>query len=86
MKAFRGQPDIFKAISGDGKRADLRVNGLTLSFGGVMALNSIDFEVNTGELFAIIGPNGAGKTSLFKTALPDSTDRRRAGYCSTERI
>ena len=65
MKAFRGQPDIFKAISGDGKRADLEVTNLTLSFGGVMALNDIDFEVKTGELFAIIGPNGAGKTSLL---------------------
>ncbi|MEA1971633.1 MAG: ABC transporter ATP-binding protein [Thermodesulfobacteriota bacterium] len=65
MKAFRGQPDIFKAISGDGKRADLEVSRLTLSFGGVMALNNIDFEVKTGELFAIIGPNGAGKTSLL---------------------
>ncbi len=65
MKAFRGQPDIFKAISGGGKRADLEVTSLTLSFGGVMALNGVDFEVKTGELFAIIGPNGAGKTSLL---------------------
>lgn len=65
MKAFRGQPDIFKAISGNGKRAELEVTDLTLSFGGVMALNDVDFEVKTGELFAIIGPNGAGKTSLL---------------------
>jgi branched-chain amino acid transport system ATP-binding protein len=65
MKAFRGQPDIFKSISGNGKLADLEVTSLTLSFGGVMALNDINFEVNTGELYAIIGPNGAGKTSLL---------------------
>ena len=65
MKAFRGQPDIFKAISADGKRADLGVSNLTLTFGGVMALSNVDFEVQTGELFAVIGPNGAGKTSLL---------------------
>ncbi|MBW2599588.1 MAG: ABC transporter ATP-binding protein [Deltaproteobacteria bacterium] len=65
MKAFRGQPDIFKSISGNGKLADLEVTSLTLRFGGVMALNGIDFEVKTGELYAIIGPNGAGKTSLL---------------------
>lgn len=65
MKAFRGQPDIFKAISGEGKRADLRVADLSLSFGGVKAVNSVSFEVRTGELFSIIGPNGAGKTSLL---------------------
>ncbi|MBN2539277.1 MAG: ABC transporter ATP-binding protein [Deltaproteobacteria bacterium] len=65
MKAFRGQPDIFKSISGGGKSADLAVTSLTLSFGGVMALNDIDFEVKTGELYSIIGPNGAGKTSLL---------------------
>ncbi len=65
MKAFRGQPDIFKKIAGDGLQSHLQVTGLTLSFGGVMALNDINFEVNTGELFAIIGPNGAGKTSLL---------------------
>ncbi len=43
----------------------LRVNGLTLRFGGVTALNDVDFDVGPGELFAIIGPNGAGKTSIF---------------------
>ncbi len=65
MKAFRGQPDIFKAISGNGKRAGLKIENLTLNFGGVTALSDINFEVHTGELFSIIGPNGAGKTSLL---------------------
>jgi branched-chain amino acid transport system ATP-binding protein len=43
----------------------LEVRNLTLQFGGLRALSSVDFEVRTGELFAIIGPNGAGKTSIF---------------------
>lgn len=43
----------------------LRVRDLTLRFGGVTALNGVDFEVRRGELFAIIGPNGVGKTSIF---------------------
>ena len=38
---------------------------VTLKFGGITALNSVSFEVNPGELYAIIGPNGAGKTSIF---------------------
>jgi branched-chain amino acid transport system ATP-binding protein len=43
----------------------LRVEGITLRFGGVTALNEVSFDVLPGELFAVIGPNGAGKTSIF---------------------
>jgi branched-chain amino acid transport system ATP-binding protein len=43
----------------------LRVEGVTLRFGGVAALSGVDFDVREGELFAVIGPNGAGKTSIF---------------------
>ena len=38
---------------------------VSLSFGGVQALNSVSFDIEKGSLFAIIGPNGAGKTSIF---------------------
>ena len=43
----------------------LEVEGLTLRFGGVTALDGVSFAVEGGELFAVIGPNGAGKTSIL---------------------
>ncbi|MBN1850311.1 MAG: ABC transporter ATP-binding protein [Deltaproteobacteria bacterium] len=65
MKAFRGQPSILTSVRPDDKRAELEVDRLTLTFGGITALNKIRFSVSSGELVAIIGPNGAGKTSLL---------------------
>jgi branched-chain amino acid transport system ATP-binding protein len=40
--------------------------GATKTFGGLVAVNAVDFEVRTGEIFGLIGPNGAGKTTLFR--------------------
>ncbi|MCA8933498.1 MAG: ABC transporter ATP-binding protein [Rhodospirillaceae bacterium] len=42
----------------------LKVENVSLSFGGVHALSNVSFDVRRGELFSIIGPNGAGKTSM----------------------
>ncbi len=43
----------------------LKVAGLSMRFGGLLAVDSIDFTVGSNEVFAIIGPNGAGKTTVF---------------------
>jgi branched-chain amino acid transport system ATP-binding protein len=65
MKAFRGKPSIYDRSDSDKKRAELEIRKVSLRFGGVVALGSIDLVIHTGELFAVIGPNGAGKTSLL---------------------
>ncbi len=45
----------------------LRVQNITLRFGGIVALNDVSFEVRQGEILALIGPNGAGKTSCINS-------------------
>ena len=43
----------------------LQLNQATIKFGGLTAVNAVDFTVNDGELVGLIGPNGAGKTTVF---------------------
>lgn len=43
----------------------LQAQKLTKSFGGLMALCEVNFEIHQGEIFGVIGPNGSGKTTLF---------------------
>lgn len=45
--------------------AILQVQGLCKSFGGLKAVDNIDFEVDDGEIRGLIGPNGSGKSTLF---------------------
>jgi branched-chain amino acid transport system ATP-binding protein len=58
-------PSPVEADRGGDPAPILRTSGLTLRFGGLTALNGVDFAVQRGEIRAVIGPNGAGKSSFF---------------------
>jgi len=60
-----------------GKPSLLSLRGLTRRFGGLTAVDGIDFDLPKGDLVSIIGPNGAGKTTLFN--LVTGLDRPDAG-------
>ena len=52
----------------------LRMENVTMQFGGVVAVNNLSIEVNKGEIVALIGPNGAGTTAQERP-LPSTASR-----------
>ncbi|HOQ52180.1 MAG TPA: ABC transporter ATP-binding protein [Micropruina sp.] len=66
-----------------GREEILAARNVTMRFGGLVAVDNVDFSVHTGEIVGLIGPNGAGKTTFFNCLTgmykPTSGEVRFAG-------
>lgn len=47
----------------------LSIKGISKYFGGLKAVDGVEFDVYAGEIFGIIGPNGAGKTTIINSLM-----------------
>ena len=72
------------AIGSGGSGTAIHAHGLVKTFGALRAVDGIDLDVDTGEIFAILGPNGAGKTTLIRTLAtllsPDAGEATLMGH------
>ena len=69
--------------TGGGSATLLRAVAVTKQFGGLVAVNKIDFTIPRGSIVSLIGPNGAGKTTFFNP-LQAFTNRPPVSSISTE--
>src|SRR5215813_9281363 len=58
----------------------IETRGLTMRFGGVVAVNDVDFRLMEAELRCLIGPNGAGKSSFFRCLTGRRDQGRTSGH------
>lgn len=65
LKSFKKKEKVVVEIPELADDTILKVDHMTMRFGGLTAVNAVDFEVKRGEIFGLIGPNGAGKTTIF---------------------
>ena len=64
----------------EGNQPLLKAKDLSLSFGGVRAVNDISLEIARGAIHSLIGPNGSGKTTLFRMTLGEEVFNGKVLY------
>ncbi len=65
-REIRPRPELLPQVMGEKAQPGLlTLKDLSLSFGGVRAIDGVDFEIKTGEVHGLIGPNGSGKTTIL---------------------
>ena len=65
-REIRPRPELLSQVMGESAQPGLlTLKGLSLSFGGVRAIDGVDLEIKTGEVHGLIGPNGSGKTTTL---------------------
>ena len=65
-REIRPRPELLQAVIGDiAGQGTIAVRNVSLSFGGVRAIDGVDLEIRTGEVHGLIGPNGSGKTTTL---------------------
>ena len=63
-----------------------QVSGLRKAFGGLVAVNDIDFQIKAGEVLGVIGPNGSGKSTLLDLITGETKKDRGGGKLNGTRV